>query len=271
MKSEDKKLFIVLVIFIVCIAAISIVTSLSIKRNEKPQYYVNNSMDSSTSSVNTFPFDINKVTKDQLTRIDGIGEKTAQSIISHREKIGKFTSLNQLLNVEGIGEKTLENLKQYLILENPQPSTQNPNDEKTTTPAETPFPIDINKVTKDQLILIDDIGEKTAESIISYREKIGGFTSLNQLLNISDIGDKTFETLKKYLTLKVPEQTTKPVLVNINTASYDELMQVEGMTEEIANQIIEFREKAGPFSQVNEVAMFASNSVASKIIKQLTI
>ena len=77
--------------------------------------------------------------------------------------------------------------------------------------------------------------------------------------------------MKKYLTLKVPEQTTKPVLVNINTASYDELMQVEGMTEEIANQIIEFREKAGPFSQVNEVAMFASNSVASKIIKQLTI
>ncbi len=298
MKSEDKKLFIVLVIFIVCVATIAIVASLSIKRNQQPQYYVNNNTDSSTPQINDFPIDINKATKDELILINGIGEKTAESIISYREKIGKFTNLNQLLNIEGIGEKTLETLKQYLILDNQQLPPQNPNVEKTTPPNETNFPIDINKITKDELILINGIGEKTAESIISYREKIGKVTSLNQLLNIDGIGEETLENLKKYLTLEIPQQTTppetslshvettspktnppqtettqitKPVLVNINTASFDELMQVDGMTEEIANKIMEFRELAGPFSQVNEVAMFCSNSVASKIIKQLTI
>ncbi len=247
-----------------------------------------------------FQIDINKITKDELILINGIGEKTAESIISYREKIGKFTNLNQLLNIEGIGEKTLANLKQYLTLDIQQSPSQNsnPNVEKTTPPNETNFPIDINKITKDELILINGIGEKTAESIISYREKIGKFTSLNQLLNIDGIGEETLENLKKYLTLEIPQQTTpletslshvettspktnppqtettqitKPVLVNINTASFDELMQVDGMTEEIANKIMEFRELAGPFSQVNEVAMFCSNSVASKIIKQLTI
>lgn len=39
----------------------------------------------------------------ELTQLNGVGEKTAEAIISHREQIGGFTDLDQLLEVKGIG------------------------------------------------------------------------------------------------------------------------------------------------------------------------
>jgi len=60
---------------------------------------------------------INTATKEDLMKIDKIGEKTAERILEKREKLGAFSAVEQLLEVDGIGEKTLEHLKKFIIAE----------------------------------------------------------------------------------------------------------------------------------------------------------
>lgn len=63
------------------------------------------------------------------------------------------------------------------------------------------FPINLNTCTKEELMEIDGIGDARAEAIIAYREKLGGYTSVEQLKDISGIGDKTFEKIAPYVTV----------------------------------------------------------------------
>lgn len=59
---------------------------------------------------------INSASISELVSLNGIGEKTAQSIIDYRTSIGLFQTIEDLLNVKGIGEKTLAKFKDRLCL-----------------------------------------------------------------------------------------------------------------------------------------------------------
>ncbi|MCS7052898.1 MAG: helix-hairpin-helix domain-containing protein [Ignavibacterium sp.] len=59
--------------------------------------------------------------------------------------------------------------------------------------------INLNTATKEQLMSLPGIGEKTAEAIINMREKIGKFRKLEELKRVKGIGDKKFETIIKYI------------------------------------------------------------------------
>ncbi len=61
--------------------------------------------------------------------------------------------------------------------------------------------ISLNSATKEDLMRLPQIGEKTAERIIEYRESQGGFQSLEELKNVKGIGDKTYEQILPFLTL----------------------------------------------------------------------
>lgn len=50
----------------------------------------------------------------ELNKLPGVGEKTAQAIIAHREAIGGFRSLEQLLEVKGIGPSKFEKMRAHL-------------------------------------------------------------------------------------------------------------------------------------------------------------
>ena len=54
---------------------------------------------------------------EKLMTLEGIGEKTAMSIISYRNENGKFETIEDIMDVKGIGEKTFENIKNYIVTE----------------------------------------------------------------------------------------------------------------------------------------------------------
>ena len=55
--------------------------------------------------------------------------------------------------------------------------------------------ININTATKDELMLLENIGEKTAEAIIEYRTS-QAFKKPHDLVNVYGIGEKTYEKIK---------------------------------------------------------------------------
>lgn len=64
-----------------------------------------------------YPLDLNDASQEALESIPGIGPAKAEDILTYRDDIGCFTTLEELLNVSGIGEATLESLKDYLYIE----------------------------------------------------------------------------------------------------------------------------------------------------------
>lgn len=63
-------------------------------------------------------------------------------------------------------------------------------------------PIDLNLATKEDLIIIPGIGEKTAEKILALRNKKGQFKKIEELMEIKGIKEKKLAKFKKYLSLK---------------------------------------------------------------------
>lgn len=61
--------------------------------------------------------------------------------------------------------------------------------------------ININLADINDLQKITGIGQVKAESIIEYREKNGGFKSIDEVKNVDGIGEKTFEKIKEKITL----------------------------------------------------------------------
>ena len=61
------------------------------------------------------------------------------------------------------------------------------------------FPINLNTASRDELMLIDGIGESTADKIIEYRERNGGFASVSQLIEINGIGEAKLEKFRSFL------------------------------------------------------------------------
>lgn len=57
------------------------------------------------------PIGINSATSEDLKAIPGLGDELAIRIISYRESIGEFQSIDELDNIEGIGKKKLANIK----------------------------------------------------------------------------------------------------------------------------------------------------------------
>jgi competence protein ComEA len=71
----------------------------------------------------------------------------------------------------------------------------------TPKPSEAPAIVNLNTATSSQIATLPGIGEKSAQRIIEYREKNGGFKKVEELMNVKGIGEKSFLKLKPLVTV----------------------------------------------------------------------
>lgn len=62
------------------------------------------------------PVNINTATLEQLDTLPGVGEATANKIITYREENGGFKTIEDLKNVKGIGDKKFEDMKSSICV-----------------------------------------------------------------------------------------------------------------------------------------------------------
>ena len=69
------------------------------------------------SSLTEKSINLNTAGINELVKLPGIGEKTAEKIIQLRSERGKFKRLEELLDVRGIGEVKFNKIKKFLYIE----------------------------------------------------------------------------------------------------------------------------------------------------------
>ncbi len=75
-------------------------------------------------------------------------------------------------------------------------------------PATAAAPVNLNTATVAQLETLPGIGLKTAERIIEYRQKNGGFKKIEDLMNVRGVGERSFLKLKAMITV-LPVKTER--------------------------------------------------------------
>lgn len=71
----------------------------------------NQAESSKTSQIN-----INTATIEELDKLPGVGEATANKIVNHRSENGEFKYIEEIKNVNGIGDKKFEEMKNLICV-----------------------------------------------------------------------------------------------------------------------------------------------------------
>ena len=65
--------------------------------------------------------------------------------------------------------------------------------------------INLNTASVAQLETLPGVGKSTAERILEYRQKNGGFKKVEDLMNVRGIGEKSFLKMKALITVTAPK------------------------------------------------------------------
>jgi competence protein ComEA len=223
-----------------------------------------------------FPFDPNTLSAGAWKRL-GLRDKTIATIRNYLSKGGQFRKPEDLQKVYGLFPDEYERIAPYIRIS----STYEKNSYKNFAPADTArnYPakkftgrytvIDINTADTSALIALPGIGNKLAARIINFRDRLGGFISINQVGETFGLPDSTFQKIKQWLKLE-NSHTRK---ININTATLDELKTHPYIRYVLANAIIAYRNEHGPFLTLEDLKkiMVVTNEVFGKIAPYLVV
>lgn len=241
--------------------------------NNSYQYDRRSSHKNTGSKGELFYFDPNSLSAEGWKKL-GLRDKTINTIRNYLSKGGKFKKPEDLKKIYGLFPEEYERIAGYIrIADN---NTHTPNEEEFQPAAnnystnKTRYSvIDINTADTTAFIALPGIGSKLAARIVNFRDKLGGFHSINQVAETYGLPDSTFQRIRPYL--KLENNVLKKI--NINTATVDELKAHPYIRYSIANPIIAYRNEHGPFSKPEDLkrVMAVTEETYNKILPYLTI
>ncbi|HMH34042.1 MAG TPA: helix-hairpin-helix domain-containing protein, partial [Puia sp.] len=178
--------------------------------NEKTAWK-NNAVDNSKS---LFYFDPNSISALEWKNL-GIKDRTILTIRHYLSKGGRFRRAEDLRKIYGIHEDEFRRLAPYVRIRNDGPAgpedkphvRESKQDKSFPDPTrkgfirkrEPPQAVDINTADTTALIAFRGIGSKLAMRIITFRERLGSFYSVEQLAETYGLPDSVFQQIKPFL------------------------------------------------------------------------
>lgn len=237
------------------------------------QYDRSNEKKPNMSKGELFYFDPNDLPTEGWQKL-GLRDKTIHTIQHYLSKGGRFKKPEDLQRIYGLFPNEYERIAPFIRIAS-MDETNNLNSGQNVTAAIQPakiFPprytiIDINTADTTAFISLPGIGSKLAARIINFRDKLGGFFTINQVGETFGLADTTFQKIKQYLKL----ENTFIRKININTATVDELKMHPYLKWSLANPIIAYRNEHGAFTKVEDIkkVMAVTEDIYNKIAPYL--
>lgn len=134
---------------------------------------------------------------------------------------------------------------------------------------EAPKIISINKADLAEWKSLKGIGEVLASRIIKYREKLGGFHSIDQLKEVYGISDSLFRSISPYL--KADHLNVRKI--NPNEAELTVLQQHPYISPTLSKQIVSYRSKVKKFETAEDMRVLynMNDSIFQKLKPYISI
>jgi len=195
-----------------------------------------------------FQFDPNTISLADWQRL-GLNERTGKTILKYVSKGGKFYKSEDLQKIWGMPEGFYERVKDYVKITSVARNYHTYENKPFVREERKPIVININEADTTAFIALPGIGSKLSARIISFREKLGGFYSIEQIGETWGLPDSTFQKLKSRFQIS-GENVRK---INLNTATKDELKAHPYIRWNLANAIVEYRSQHGNFKNLDEL------------------
>ncbi|HSR37463.1 MAG TPA: helix-hairpin-helix domain-containing protein, partial [Phnomibacter sp.] len=150
-----------------------------------------------------FAFDPNTATAQELLQL-GMPAKAVQALLKYRAKGGRLRQPEDLLKIYSLPKTTATALVPWVrIAAVPDNKTYTYHrDSFANRPARpAPASVDINTADTTALIALPGIGSRLAARIVNFRDKLGGFYSINQVAETYALPDSTFQKIRSRLVL----------------------------------------------------------------------
>ncbi|KAJ8290647.1 hypothetical protein GJAV_G00015810 [Gymnothorax javanicus] len=129
--------------------------------------------------------------------------------------------------------------------------------------------LNINTATEEELMTLPGVNRSVAQNIVEYRKRIEGFKKVEDLALVSGVGAAKLEVIKLEICVsnrggssqhspsssirKDNHDHLSSSGMNINTASLAQLLSIRGISERIAQNIVNYRKECGPFESIEDL------------------
>lgn len=181
------------------------------------------------------PFNPNYINDEKAAKL-GMSVEEVDRLNRFRAERKFVNSAKEFQNVTNVSDELLEKISVYFKFPEWTQQKQQIDFKKEKVVKK----VDLNTITFDELIAINGIGNYFANLVLSEREQLKGFVSVDQLNYIKGLRLEAVHVLKQNVYIKSKPEIKK---VNLNTASKDEIAQIPYLNARLAREIVVFRSK----------------------------
>jgi DNA uptake protein ComE-like DNA-binding protein len=240
------------------------------QKNEKMPVYAVFKVDKQTTKSMEIPrnFRLNINNADlQSLSILSVPSFLSRRWVKYLENGGSFKRVGDVKKLYGMTETLYINISKYLYIKEAEEKQRKPFlKENRAFRCKT---IDINEADSTQWESLYGIGPYLAKRIITFRESLCGFVSVEQVKETYGLRDSVFQSIKPCLTI---EKDLKPC-ISINYTNQEGLSKHPYVRYKLARAICLYRENNGLFQHIDDLKKLpmVSDSIYVKLLPYITI
>lgn len=191
----------------------------------------------------------------------GLSVTEADRLFAHRKKGLYVNSPEEFRRVTGVSDSLLRILEPQMRF--PEWVTKKVSRPSYFKPASKVLEVkDINEATADDLMAINGIGEGYSSRILEFREKLGGFVSMEQMSDVYGLPEPVISELHKRFKVRQLPAVKK---IRINEATAAELAKFPYFRYAIAREIVKYRSMNGSIQSekdLEKIKNFPTGSIS---------